>query len=119
MQELTKELLITILAEAREEAKKVAQDFYDNQCGGRDQYPCGFAWLNIYKYNGVKLKGNTKVGRLLKSVGVEQDYARVFQIWNPSGLPVQNVDIKEAGARAAADVFTKYGFEAFAGQRWD
>ena len=89
------------------------QFFYD-RLNGKDQFACGFAWVNIYK-----IKGNTKLGKMLKAAGVRQDYTKAFQIWNPAGLGVQNVDTLEAGARAAADVFTRYGFEAYAGSRLD
>ena len=75
---------------------------------------CGFAWTNIYK-----VKGNTRLGKMLKAAGVRQDYTKAFQLWNPSGLPVQNIDCKEEGARAAAEVFRKYGFEAYSGSRLD
>jgi hypothetical protein len=74
--------------------------FFHDRLGGRDQYACGFAWCNIY---GVK--GNTKLGKMLKAAGVEKsDYKKCFSIWNPSGLGCQNVDAKEEGARAAAAV---------------
>ena len=75
---------------------------------------CGFAWTNIY---GVK--GNTKLGRAMKAAGYEQDYTRAFSIWNPSGLGTQCMSTKEAGARAAADVFKAAGFTAYAGSRAD
>jgi len=40
--------------------------------------------------------------------------------WEPgTGLHCQNVDTKEVGARAAADVFKRYGFTAYAGSRLD
>ena len=75
---------------------------------------CGFAWTNIY---GVK--GNTKLGRAMKQAGYEQDYTRAFSIWNPSGLGTQCMSTKEAGARAAAQVFKDAGFTAYAGSRAD
>ncbi len=103
-----------IVAEACREAQTAGELFFQTKLGGRDQFACGFAWVNIY---GVK--GNTKLGKMLKEAGVRQDYTKAFQIWNPSGLPVQNVDCKEAGAEAAARVFQKYGFEAYAGSRLD
>ena len=81
---------------------------------GKDNYPCGFAWVNIH---GVK--GNTKLGRNMKAAGIKQDYTKAFQIYNPGGVSVQNVDVKEAGAEAAAEVFTQYGFKAYAGSRLD
>mgnify|MGYP000512932685 FL=1 len=55
----------------------------------------------------------------MKAAGIEQDYTKAFQIWNPSNVNVQNVDVKEAGAQAAADVFEAFGFKAYAGSRLD
>ena len=110
----TQEQVNEIVAEAREAAYQAAMKFFQERLGGRDQYACGFAWTNIY---GVK--GNTKLGKMLKAAGVRQDYTKAFQLWNPSALMVQNVDTLAAGAEAAAEVFKKYGFEAYAGSRLD
>ncbi len=106
----------SIIAEARQEAAKAANQFFQEKLGGQDQYACGFAWVDI-----SKVKGNTKLGKMFKAAGVEQSYSRhkAFSIWNPSGHKCQNVDTKEAGAYAAAQVFKKYGFEAYAGSRLD
>lgn len=114
MQVTTQEQVDQIVAEAKQAAYEAAMKFFYDKLGGKDQYACGFAWVNIH---GVK--GNTKLGKMLKAAGVRQDYTKAFQIWNPSGLPCQNVDTKEVGAQAAADVFTKYGFTAYAGSRLD
>lgn len=103
-----------IVAEAKTAAHAAASKYFQEKLGGVDQYACGFAWVNIYK-----VKGNTKLGKMLNAAGVKQDYSRAFSIWNPSGLPCQNIDTKEAGAEAAAEVFRKYGFEAYAGSRLD
>ena len=100
-----------IVAEAMAEARRAAELALLLH-GDRDA--CGFAWTNIYK-----VKGNTRLGKMLKAAGVRQDYTKAFQLWNPSGLPVQNIDCKEEGARAAAEVFRKYGFEAYSGSRLD
>ena len=110
----TQEQVNEIVAEAKTAAGQAARKFFQERLQGRDQFACGFAWVNIY---GVK--GNTKVGKMLKAAGVGQDYTRAFQLWNPSGMGVQNVDTLEAGAEAAAEVFKKYGFEAYAGSRLD
>ena len=108
-----------IIQEATEAAHAAANKFLQEKLGGQDQYSCGFAWANIYKFGGKNIRGNSKLGKALKANGIDQDYNRTFQIWNPSGLPVQNIDTKEVGARAFAEVFTKYGFEAYAGSRLD
>lgn len=105
-----------IIQEARQAAAEATQAYLDRYGDG---YPCGFAWVSLYKFDGKKLKGNTKVGKALKAAGVDQNYDRTFQIWNPSGHPTQNVDAKEAGARAAAEVFKRYGFDAYASSRLD
>ena len=111
MNALTQTQVNEIVAEAMNEANKAAREALAIY-GDRDA--CGFAWTNIY---GVK--GNTKLGKMLKAAGVRQDYTKAFQLWNPAKLPVQSVGILEAGAQAAAEVFRKYGFEAYAGSRLD
>ena len=110
----TKEQIIAIVAEAKAEAKKAADEFFQTKLGGQDQYACGFAWVNIYG-----IKGNTKLGRAMKAAGIRQDYSKAFSIWNPSEHNCQNIDTKEAGACAAQKVFEKYGFTAYAGSRLD
>lgn len=103
-----------IVDEARQAAYAAAQTYFNDVLDGVDQYACGFAWVSIHG-----IKGNTKIGRKLKAAGVEQSWDRSFQIWNPSGYPCQNIDTLEAGARAAAEVFKRYGFTAYAGSRLD
>ncbi len=110
----TQDQINAIVAEAKTAAFQAADKFFKEKLGGRDQYACGFAWTNIY---GVK--GNTKLGKMLKAAGVRQDYTKAFQLWNPAGYGCQNVDTLEHGAMAAAQVFKKYGFEAYAGSRLD
>jgi len=112
--DFTQEQINAIVTEARDAAWSASDEFFRVKLGGVDQYACGFAWINIYK-----VKGNTKLGRMLKKAGVRQDYTKAFQLWNPAGYPAQNIDTLEAGARAAADVFRRYGFEAYAGSRLD
>lgn len=79
-----------------------------------DGFPCGFAWAQVF---GVKL--NTKEGRLFKALGFRKEYSGGISLWNPSGLPVQNVDVKLAGAQAYVDVLKKYGYTAYTGSRLD
>ena len=116
----TVEDLRAIMAEAKQAAATAAQTYLDdwNASTGGNQYGepmyCGFAWVNIY---GVK--GNTKLGRAMKQAGYEKSYDGSLQIYNPSGHRGQSMDVKEAGAEAAANVFTKYGFKCYAGSRAD
>ena len=116
----TVEDLKTIMQEAKTAAAIAAQSFLDdwNASTGGNQYGepmyCGFAWVNIYK-----IKGNTKLGRAMKTAGYTKDYTGAYQIYNPAGYGGQSMDVKEAGARAAAQVFENYGFTAYPGGRAD
>ena len=110
----TVEQVQNIVAEAKTAARVAASDYFQKRLNGVDQYACGFAWVEI-----LGVKGNSRLGRTLKAAGIEQNHNRTFSIWNPSGLTVQNIDTKEAGADAAAQVFQKYGFDSFAGSRLD
>jgi hypothetical protein len=110
----TPEQIPQIVAEAKTAAYAAAEKYFREVLGGQDRFACGFAWVNIYK-----VKGNTKIGRALKDQGIRPAYTGGLQMWNPSGFGCQNVDTLEAGAAAAAAVFKKYGFEAYAGSRLD
>ena len=103
-----------IVAEAEQAAYRAADTYFHDVLGGVDQYACGFAWVDVYG-----IKGNTRIGKRLTAAGVRKSYSGSFQLWNPSKYPVQNVDTLEAGARAAAQVFQRYGFRAYAGSRLD
>jgi hypothetical protein len=87
------------------------------QHGDRDA--CGFAWVNIWDYQGTKIRANSKLGRALAAAGVRKDYQGAYCLWNPSKLGVQSMGILEAGAYAAAEVFKAAGFTAYAGSRMD
>lgn len=105
--------------EMLEQAHTVAMDYLNTHLGGQDQYACGFAWVEVYPQH----KGNTRAGkaerRVFEAIGLEKSYTGAYQFWNPSQWPGQNIDVKEAGARAAAEVLRKYGFNAYAGSRLD
>ena len=103
-----------ILQEAQAIAQDAAHKFFMEKLGGVDQYACGFAWVDIYG-----IKGNTKLGKAMKAAGFRKSYTGSYQIWNPAKFPCQNVDTLEEGARAAAEVFKRYGFTAYAGSRLD
>jgi hypothetical protein len=101
-------------------ARAAAQKYFDEKLGGRDQYACGFAWVNIKP----KHKGNTKLGKVerveLRAMGFEVDWTgKEFQMWNPSKMGCQNVDTLYVGAQAAARLLQEHGYEAYAGSRLD
>ena len=114
MSNYTQDQINQIVIEAKQAAHEAAKKYFNEQLGGVDRFACGFAWVNIY---GVK--GNTKLGKMLKAAGITQDYTKAFQLWNPSNFHCQNVDTLEAGAHAAQSVFRQYGFDAYAGSRLD
>lgn len=116
---MTQEKLESIILEAKQAAKQATEEYIANQLGGVDQFACGFGWTIISEFEGKRIKGNTKIGRLLKKCGIDQNWQRQFEIWNPSGTYFQNVDCKEIGAQAAAEVFRKHGFKAYANSRLD
>ena len=103
-----------IVAEAKEAASEAATRFFHHRLNGVDQFACGFAWVTVYK---VKL--STKLGKEFAKLGFRKSYSGGIELWNPGGLPVQNVDIKEDGAQAYAEVLRRYGIEAWAGSRLD
>jgi hypothetical protein len=117
--ELTPEIMRDIVVEAKTAARHAASKYFAEVLGNEDKYSCGFAWVNLYRFNGRKIDGRSKVAKILKAAGVERDWNRTFQLWNPSNFPCQNVDTLAFGADAAAEVFKKYGFEAYAGSRLD
>ena len=110
----TPEQIPQIVKEAEQAAYQAAMKYFYDRLGGKDQYACGFAWVDIYE-----VKGNTKLGKALAAAGVRKSYTKSLQLWNPSKMGCQNVDTLEEGARAAAEVFKSYGFKAYAGSRLD
>ena len=109
----TVEELKTIVAEAVQAGRVAAADAYAAN-GNSDWDMCGFAWVSIWN-----IKGNTRLGKALRAAGVEQSYDRSFQIWGGKFYSGQSITIKERAARAAADVFKRYGFDASVGSRLD
>jgi hypothetical protein len=115
-----------IAQEIRTAASEAAQDYVNawTQTTGGNAYGepayCGFAWVTVYP----KHKGNTREGRAerktLEQLGLRKDWTgRAYELWNPSGWPGQSMDVKEAGAHAAAAVLKRYGFSAYMGSRAD
>jgi hypothetical protein len=94
-------------------AIQASQDMY-TKIGG-DRFACGFAWVDVYVD-----RTNSKQAKELIAAGFKKDYKpRCLSMWNPGGLGVQNVDIKEAGADALATYLRALGLNAYAGSRLD
>ncbi len=82
---------------------------------GRDMYACGFAWVDVYVD-----RTNSKQAKELLAAGFRKDYKpKCLSMWNPGGLGVQNIDIKERGAEAMAQYLRALGLNAYAGSRLD
>ena len=94
-------------------AVQASQDKY-NEIGG-DRYACGFAWVEVYVD-----RTNSKQAQELLKAGFRKDYKpKTLTMWNPGGMGVQNIDIKEAGAWAYANYLNTLGLKAYAGSRLD
>lgn len=94
-------------------AEAASRDKY-REIGG-DRYACGFAWVDVYVD-----RTNSKQAKELIAAGFKKDYKpKCLSMWNPGQLNVQNIDIKEAGAEAAASFLRKLGLNAYAGSRLD
>lgn len=115
-----------VKAEMIDAARIAAQDYvneWTRTTGGNaygEPVYCGFAWVTVYPQH----KGNTKQGKaeraVLKQLGARVDHTgKAYQIYNPSGWGGQSMDVKEAGAAAAAAVLKRYGFTAYMGSRAD
>lgn len=98
--------------EATQAAEKAAKALYDRM--GGDKMMCGFAWVTLYD---VKL--STRLGKEFAAVGFRKAYGKGLELWNPSRSNVQNIDIKEEGANAYAEVFRDHGYSMYAGSRLD
>lgn len=82
---------------------------------GGDRFACGFAWVDVYVD-----RTNSKQAKELIAAGFRKDYKpKCLSFWNPGGLGVQNIDIKEAGAEALATYLQTLGLKAYAGSRLD
>lgn len=105
----------TIVNQAVALAQDASQQYFQNQLKGQDQYACGFAWVDVYVE-----RTNSKTAKELIRAGFRKDYKpKCLSMWNPGGLPVQNIDAKEAGANAMAEFLQRAGLKAYAGSRLD
>ena len=94
-------------------AVKASQAAYQRM--GGDMYACGFAWVDVY----VDRTNSAQAKELIKA-GFKKDYKpKCLSMWNPGGLGVQNIDIKEAGADAMATYLQALGLKAYSGSRLD
>jgi hypothetical protein len=102
------------IVKGKELAEQASIEMY-NKMGRKDQFACGFAWVDVFVD-----RTNSKQAKELIKAGFKKDYKpKCLSIWNPGELPVQNIDIKEAGAMAMADYLRALGLTAYASSRLD
>ena len=93
-------------------AEQAGQAMYA-KVGERDA--CGFGWVDVFVD-----RTNSKQAKELIAAGFKKDYKpKCLSYWNPGDLPVQNIDIKEAGADALATYLKSLGLTAYSGSRLD
>ena len=96
-------------------ARAEATKFFYERMGGVDQFACGFGWTEVYVD-----RTNSKQAKELVAAGFRKDYKpKCLTLWDPAGLPVQNVDVKEVGADALATYLTSLGLKAYGCSRLD
>jgi hypothetical protein len=102
------------IVQAKQLAEQASIDMY-NKMGRKDAFACGFAWVDVFV-----TRTNSKQAQELIKAGFKKDYKpKCLSIWNPGNLPVQNIDIKEAGADAMAEFLRTLGLNAYSGSRLD
>lgn len=113
---MAKLTLAQIHEQASLAANKAAKAYFDKELGGKDRFPCGFAWVKIEK----NVRETSKMGKELLALGFDKGWdSKRFELWNPSNFFVQNVDTLEVGAMAYAQVLRDNGIEAYAQSRDD
>lgn len=103
------------LTQAGHAAHAAAKEAHDRF--GGDQWPCGFAWVEV-----AGVRSNSKLGKALIEGGFRKSCAKrgTLMLWNPSRFPAQSMDILEAGAAAYARVLrTELSLDAAAMSRMD
>lgn len=112
--ELTLEEFTSIMNKALTAASRAARHHHEVINEGEDRGCCGFARVEIEEFRGKKIRGNTKVGKILKEYGLRQDHTNVFYVpITVQGLPTQSLDVKDAAAAAFCGVLTQNEFLAY------
>lgn len=99
---------------AKQNAFLAAQKYFAEQLNRNHAWPCGFAWVYTVAH------GNSTLVKHLKNQGFYKQHPIGYALWNPSGLPVQNMDTLHVGAAAAAETLTQLlGVKFYADCRMD
>jgi hypothetical protein len=94
-----------------------------------DRGACGFAWVKIDGTEPLARYCRAELKRLAKDPESGSAYQKGLRYgdkgepgwmwWDPGRSNWQNIDVKEAGAKAFRDVLGAYGIRADAGSRLD
>ena len=103
------------IAKGKALAEQASLEFFRTKLNSKDQFACGFAWVDVYVD-----RTNSKQAKELIAAGFKKDYKpKCLSMWNPGGLGVQNIDAKEAGADAMATYLQSLGLTAYGCSRLD
>lgn len=98
--------------EAKEACDKAVKEFIEKH---GEPFYCGFSWVEI-----SVTRTNSAHSKEFKAIGYDNSYKpRTLMLWNPSEHVTQSMDVKDAGSRAYAEVFRKYGHPVYARSRAD
>lgn len=101
-----------LINQARQAAQSAEQAFFAKH---GEPFYCGFAWIEVFV-----TRTNSQEAKALLDAGFKKSYKpRCLTLWDLGGMPTQSMDIKEAGARAAADILSRAGLRAYACSRAD
>ena len=100
-----------VIRQALVGAKQAAAEWLAKH-GDRDC--CGFGWVDVYH-----VRSNSKLGKLLISLGFKKSYSGTLQYWDPSQSYTQSITAKEVAAEVLAAALTQLGLTAYAGSRMD
>ena len=107
------EMMKNIIAEGEVKGHEAFNKYLnENRFGG-----CGFAWCVISEYEGKKIRGNSKIAKMLNECGIKQNYAREFIVYNHENT--QNVEAKLASSGAFAKHLRDNGFRCYPDSRLD
>lgn len=108
-----------ILNDATIAAETATREFVQNKLGGKDMAPCGGAYANIIEYDGKRINGRSKIGKMIQVVGNKygirkSETFKNYRVYNPSAGKFQNSGAQYAGAVAYCAVLNMNGFSAYA-----
>ena len=100
---------------AKQAAVEASNEYFMTHLNGRDTGYCGFAWVEVE----VERTNSAQAKELIKAGFKKHWTPKCMSMWNPGGLSVQNMEVKDVGARQMAAMLANLGLKAYAGSRPD